>query len=108
MKTKKEIIRTHLVVLTALVCYVALVTFTPIDCPIKMIFGFACPFCGLTRAWISAFTLDFAAAFSYHPLFIFAPAFIFMCFHKTLFRWMNDKVYDFILVGGAFTFFILS
>lgn len=106
MKTKAEIIRIHLIVAAVLTVYVSVVTFTPIDCPIKMFLGFACPFCGLTRAWLSALMFDFAQAFSYHPLFLFAPILIFMCFHKKLFKRVNEKIYDFSVVAGAFIFFI--
>ncbi len=38
-------------------------------CPIKLIFGIDCPGCGMTRALIAAFQLDFKRAFSYHQLF---------------------------------------
>ena len=106
MKTKKELIRIHVIIAVVLTVYIALVTFTPLDWPIKMVHGFACPFCGLTRAWISALTFDFAQAFSYHPLFLFAPFLIFMSFHKKLFKRINEKVYDLIVVGGAFIFFV--
>ena len=46
-------------------------------CIVKLIFGIPCPGCGLTRAWISVFRLDFYAAFRYHPLFWTVPIVIF-------------------------------
>lgn len=40
------------------------------SCPFKYLTGLDCPGCGLTRAFLSAFRLDFKAAFNYHPLFL--------------------------------------
>lgn len=44
-----------------------------ISCPIKFLIGISCPGCGMTRACLSALRLDFAAAFSYHPLWVLLP-----------------------------------
>ena len=44
-----------------------------ITCPIKHVLGISCAGCGMTRACMSALRLDFAAAFSYHPLWIVLP-----------------------------------
>lgn len=44
-----------------------------ITCPIKFLTGISCPGCGMSRAWFHAITLDFAGAFSYHPLFWLVP-----------------------------------
>lgn len=38
-------------------------------CPFSFIFGVSCPGCGMTRALICVFHLDFSGAFYYHPLF---------------------------------------
>lgn len=37
-------------------------------CPIKLVFGFPCPGCGLTRATFSVFHGDLGEALSHHPL----------------------------------------
>lgn len=39
-------------------------------CPLKHLFGLSCPGCGMTRAIVAAFRLDYAAAFYYHPLWV--------------------------------------
>lgn len=44
-----------------------------ITCPIKFILGISCPGCGMTRAWLAALRMDWAAAFGYHPLFWLVP-----------------------------------
>ena len=40
-----------------------------IGCVFRLMTGIPCPGCGMTRAWLAALRLDFAAAFAYHPLF---------------------------------------
>ena len=40
-----------------------------ITCPIKFLTGISCAGCGMSRAWIAVFHLDFARAFYFHPLF---------------------------------------
>ena len=45
-----------------------------IGCPVYRVFGWSCPGCGMSRAFLAALRLDFSAAFSYHPLFcLFLP-----------------------------------
>lgn len=41
-----------------------------ITCPIRHFTGISCAGCGMTRAWIRVFHLQFHEAFSYHPLFL--------------------------------------
>ena len=45
-------------------------------CPIKLVLGISCPGCGMSRAYLSALRLDFAAAFSYHPLWFLLFPFV--------------------------------
>lgn len=40
-----------------------------ITCPIKYLTGISCAGCGMSRAWMAVFRGDFAAAYSFHPLF---------------------------------------
>lgn len=44
-----------------------------IGCVFRLMTGIPCPGCGMTRAWLAALRLDFAAAFAYHPLFWAVP-----------------------------------
>lgn len=49
--------------------------------------GIPCPGCGLTRAWLAAIDLDFAAAFSFHPMFWSVPILVLFLFYEgELFR----------------------
>ena len=45
-------------------------------CGFLRCFGIPCPTCGMTRAFLSLFRLDLAAAFAYNPAF---PTFIAAC-----------------------------
>ena len=56
------------------ISYYLLTWFT--GCPLRFFFGISCPGCGMTRALLAALRLDFATAFSYHPLFFLLPFFL--------------------------------
>ena len=67
-------------------------------CPTYRIFKIPCPFCGMTRAHLSAFRLDFATAFRYNPTFFLGIPCIFFMTHDCFFTPKNDK-YRKIAVG---------
>jgi len=59
-------------------------------CVFKRIFGFPCPGCGMTRAWIALFKGELTQAFYYHPLFWTAPlliAAIVIYIRKPKYKW---------------------
>ncbi|MFN8144786.1 MAG: DUF2752 domain-containing protein [Bacteroidia bacterium] len=45
-------------------------------CPFKMLTGFPCPGCGLTKSMVFLYEGDFSKSISYH---MFGPAFVFFC-----------------------------
>lgn len=49
-----------------------------VGCPIDRFFHISCPACGVTRAWLSFFKGDIAAAFGYNLFFIIIPPFLFL------------------------------
>lgn len=51
-------------------------------CPIRQSIGLPCPSCGMTRAWLSFVQGNFWDAFTFHPLFLLAPIFLFAIFRK--------------------------
>ena len=57
-----------------------------IPCLYRKIFGFPCPACGITRAYLSLLSGDFLAAFKYHSLFWTVPIFF-------LFFWLDGKIF---------------
>lgn len=73
---------------------------TGIGCVWKHLFGIPCPGCGFTRAVVSACRLDFAAAFSYHPMFWSLPLLIlyFLFGDKTSSR-VPDRLMLVLLAG---------
>lgn len=73
-----------------------------ITCPILFMTGISCAGCGMTRAWLSLFRLDFGAAFYYHPLF-WLPALLIVLFlfEKRIFKqWYWLWVALFLFVYG--------
>lgn len=51
----------------AVTALAAAVSFT-VGCPIRRLTGLGCPLCGMGRACRAALHLDFAEAFTWHPL----------------------------------------
>lgn len=66
-------------------------------CPTYLIFGFCCPFCGMTRAHLAALRLDFAAAFYYHPAFFTGMPLLWLLIHPQFFSKKWQKVLWWIL-----------
>ena len=62
-----------LAALAVIAALYAALHFAGFGCPIKAVTGVSCAGCGMTRAWLSALSGDWAAAFSYHPLFWMVP-----------------------------------
>lgn len=92
--------------LTAIYISILLVFwFFDIPCFFKEVLGVNCPGCGMSRAVFSVIKLDFAAAFSYHPMFWSLPIlYLYLIFSGKVF---NKKVLDYgILILIAFGFLI--
>lgn len=72
-----------------------------IPCISRYFFGVSCPGCGMTRAWLSVFQLNFEQAFYYHPMFLGVP---FVCliiiFRKKIPVWIFWTLV--VLVLGAY------
>ena len=90
----------HLGVIGVLVATVTLLSWLfGSACPTYAIFRICCPFCGMTRAHLAALHLDFAAAFSYHPVFFTGIPFLWVIFHESLFASPKKKVLWYVLVA---------
>lgn len=60
-----------IIIATAVILAVAFLILSDLyKCPLNYILGIPCPMCGMTRAFLSAITGDFAGSFHYHPLWI--------------------------------------
>lgn len=73
-------------------------------CPFRFFFGISCPGCGMTRALLAALRLDFAAAFSYHPLFFLLPFFLLGYY---LVPWINWSRH-YLLLGSVAALFVFT
>lgn len=65
--------KVYLITLAVLLIYVLCAFALKMPCPIKYLTGISCAGCGMSRALMSALTLDFSEAFRYHPLWITVP-----------------------------------
>lgn len=79
--------------------YYLLTWFT--GCPFRFFFGISCPGCGMSRALLAALRLDFAAAFSFHPLFFLLPLFL-LCYY--LDPWIDWSRHTRLLIFGIALF----
>lgn len=68
IKHSKQLLAIVVIVVVAVALYVS-----GIGCPIKFLTGISCPGCGMTRAWLSLFSLRPNLALAYHPLFWIVP-----------------------------------
>ena len=68
MSTTKAVVRRTAIYSAVLLFYVAVLYAFGITCPIYALTGFKCPTCGVTRAMMSLFRLDFHSYASYNPL----------------------------------------
>ena len=69
------------------------------SCPTYLVFGFCCPFCGMTRAHLAALRLDFAAAMHYHPAFFCGIPFLWLLAHERFFKSKWARVLRSVLLG---------
>ena len=76
-----------------------------IRCLVRTIFHIPCPTCGMTRAWLSVFRLDFESAFYYHPLFLVGPVVVLLfCFYE---KWKMNRIYQFICAMFGILLFVV-
>jgi len=62
-------------------------------CPTYTFLHIPCPACGITRAYVAVLSLNWSAAFQYHPLFFLVLPLLIYIPHKRLFKnRLNDKV----------------
>lgn len=118
-----QLILMHLGLCAAVAAAIALISWIfGSFCPAYALFDVCCPFCGMTRAHLAALRLDFAAAFSYHPVFFIGLPFLWLLAHEQLFQkkwhkvlwWVTTSLMIALLLGtyiarvittGGFDFF---
>ena len=65
--------QSYIIAFTVVCATVIIMWALNIPCPIKALFGISCAGCGMSRAMLSVLSLDIAAAFAYHPLWLVLP-----------------------------------
>ena len=92
-----------------LVIYLAVVAtfyFLGAECIFKRLFGFGCVGCGMTRAVISLFSLDFKSAFYYHPMVFSLPLlFLYFLYDGNLFK---NKTFNRVVIVLIFVGFLVN
>ena len=67
-------IKKFYVLIILFIAYITITYFLNIpNCLVKLICGFPCPACGMTRAGFSILKLDIVSAFNYNPLIFLIP-----------------------------------
>ncbi len=74
-------------------------------CPIRNITGFPCPGCGMTRAYLSAFQLDFQSAFYWHPLWLLAVPLILVGVFRPQGLFKSKRADNILWISLAIVFF---
>lgn len=93
----------RLVILFSLTLVLCMWVALDLPCPFRHFTGVPCPSCGMSRAWVAALKLDFASAFSFHPLFWSIPLLvIFFIFGD----WAFQKSGKYLLLAFLFTYVI--
>lgn len=68
-------------------CVILIAHILNIPCLFKSIFGFSCIACGMTRAWLSVFRLDFVSAYDFNRMYWCIPIlYLYIIFDGKLFK----------------------
>lgn len=81
------------------------------SCPFRLLFGFSCPGCGVTRAFEALVCFDFERAFYYNPtVFLLPVMFPIILFHKKLPRrlFYSAITIFFVLMIAIYVFRIVT
>lgn len=87
---------------------VAVWYFSGLPCVLRTLTGIPCITCGVTRAWLAAFRLDFIGAFRQYPMFWSIPLLLlFLIYDGMLFsnRKVNFWILGMILAGIVLIYF---
>lgn len=81
MKRKDKVFLTHVIILSVVAVYYIVMNALDITCPIRALSGYPCPACGMSRALISLFFLDFSGYAYYNLMAIPVVLGIFVAIH---------------------------
>jgi len=100
MNNKNKTTARNILILAVVFLYFGALYILKVPCMFRELSGIACPFCGLTRSWISVFNFNFTQAFYYHPLFLFVPVFLI-----AVINYDKAKIYKILTISTAILFF---
>ena len=98
MKKKENRFRIISAIAVVVLLYLVLEGFG-ITCPIKFLTGISCAGCGMSRAWMAVFHLDFARAFYFHPLFFTPPVILLVILLKKHIKSVLYKGFIFTMIA---------
>ena len=106
-QTKKQIIK-YLSIIGAIALYVVVtgIIFGN-SCLIKALIKFPCPFCGMTRAHLSALSFDFVTAFRYHPMFFIGVPFLALVMFEENFTGKLKKISNITVITIGLLFILV-
>lgn len=106
-KLKKTVKKYYAVVLVTAAYILVSNALGIVICPFRRLTGLPCPACGITRAYICAFHLDFKSAFAYNPFFLVLPPlmFYFLLGEKPLFGSKKREKYISIIMLATLLIF---
>lgn len=110
MSDKQFFIFIHIIIVPAVVLYYLFLNFAfGSTCALNRITGLMCPLCGMTRAHLAAFRLDFEAAFSYNALFPLGVPFLITLFYYPWFAKKFGKWFKWlpITMGALLTIYCI-
>lgn len=76
------------------------------NCPIKLITGYPCPSCGMTRAGFAALTFNFKEAFFYNPIIFLLPPILWIIIFNE--RPIINKIYNCKLLWILLIIFVIT
>ena len=95
-------------IIIAVLALSAVLYFSGVGCVWKYLFHISCPTCGITRAYISLFSGDIAAAFRYNFMFPAVPVLaIYLLFGDRLLKRQGFRVLLSVIVLGFFIKWII-
>lgn len=83
---KKSVAKQHVIYFLVICCFIAVMQIENINCLIAAFFGIPCPTCGVTRAMLSLFSLDFKGYMGYHPLALPLVASVILLLHAKVIK----------------------
>ena len=93
-KRLKRFLVIHGIVLLSIPFFIFVYT-----CPIRHFLHIPCPGCGITRAYLALLSLDWKAAFRYHPLFFMVlPILLYVPHRDILGKRLTDKTETFLFL----------